>query len=116
MKEKKPRSLKQILMAGLGRSWMAWPPRNEVKRRCKVIGRAGWWTCEECKEAHEKIEIDHIHPVVPVVEGFTGWDAYIASKFVGADALRGLCRDCHGKKTKEENKKRREIKKEKNNG
>ncbi len=112
-KEKKPRSLKQILMAGLGRSWMAWPPRNEVKRRCKVPGRAGWYQCEECKEPHEKIEIDHIQPVVAVADGFTTWDDYIHSKFVSADKLRGLCRACHAKKTKEENKTRREIKKAK---
>lgn len=111
-KEKKPRSLKQVLMAGLGRSWMMWGPRNEVKRRCKVPGKAGWWTCEECHEEHEKIEIDHISPVVPVVDGFTTWDAYIGSKFVAADGLRGLCRSCHQAKTKEENKKRREAKKQ----
>ncbi len=112
-KGKKPRSLKQILMAGLGRSWMMWGPRNEVKRRCKVPGKAGWWKCEECHEEHEKIEIDHIQPVVAVEEGFTTYDDYIHSKFVQADKLRGLCRACHAKKTKEENKRRREVKKEK---
>lgn len=108
---KKARSLKQILMAGLGRSWMMWGPRNEVKRRCKIEGKTGWYRCEECKEPHEKIEIDHVLPVVPVVEGFTTWDQYINSKFVQSDKLRGLCRECHKSKTKEENKKRREIKK-----
>lgn len=98
-------------MAGLGKAWMAWPPRNEVKRRCKIQGRTGWYRCEECKEEREKIEIDHFYPVVPVVEGFTTWDTYIASKFVEADKLRGLCHECHQIKTKEENKTRREVKK-----
>ena len=112
MKEKKPRSLKQILMGGLGRSWMAWPPRNEVKRRCKIPGKTGWYQCEQCKRPHEKLDVDHISPVVSVADGFTGWDTYIASKFVDASKLRGLCRSCHAAKTKEENKQRREINKQ----
>lgn len=107
---KKQRTLKQILMAGLGRSWMAWGPRNEVKRRCKVPGKVGWFKCENCRQEREKIEIDHISPVVAVVEGFTSWDDYIHSKFVSADKLRGLCRDCHKAKTQKENKIRRESK------
>lgn len=104
---KKERSLKQILMAGLGKSWMAWGPRNEVKRRCKVEGKAGWYRCEICKQEREKIEIDHVTPVVKPEEGFLGWDNYIASKFVDASKLQGICRDCHRSKTKEENKVRR---------
>lgn len=107
---KKSRTLKQILMAGLGRSWMAWPPRNEVKRRCKHPTKSGWYVCEICKSEREKIDIDHIKPVVNVNEGFTTWDDYIYSKFVGADSLQGICKDCHKKKTKEENKIRREVK------
>lgn len=109
---KKPRSLKQILMAGLGKSWMMWGPRNEVKRRCKIPGKAGWYKCEdkECNRETEKIEIDHINPVVKPEDGFTGWDNYIASKFVEADKLQGLCHESHQKKTKEENAKRREVK------
>lgn len=107
---KKPRSLKQILMSGLGKSWMMWAPRNEVKRRCKHPTKAGWFTCEICKAAREKLDIDHINPVVPVEEGFTTWDQYIASKFVQADKLQGICKDCHKEKTKKENAARREAK------
>lgn len=108
---KKQRTLKQILMAGLGRSWMAWPPRNEVKRRCKVEGKTGWYRCEICKQEREKIDVDHISPVVSPKEGFTGWDNYIASKFVTQDRLQGICSDCHRAKTKEENQRRRLLKK-----
>ena len=110
---KKPRSLKQILMAGLGKAWMVWPPRNEVKRRCKVPNKSGWYFCEKCKTEREKLDIDHISPVVSVVDGFTNWDDYIKSKFVEADKLQGLCKDCHKSKTKDENKIRREVKKNK---
>lgn len=119
MAGRKQRSLKQILMSGLGRSWMSWPPRNEVKRRCKHPTKPGWYICEICKAEREKIDIDHINPVVPVQEGFTGWDAYIASKFVPAESLQGICRECHREKTQKENRERRAFKrlnKEKHRG
>jgi len=110
---KKPRSLNSILFSALGRAWCFWPPRNEVKKRCKVEGKSGWYRCELCRAEREKIDVDHISPVIPVT-GFTTWDAYIASRFVTADKLQGICKDCHKAKTKQENAKRREIKKAKN--
>lgn len=110
---KKPRSLKQILMAGLGKAWMVWPPRNEVKRRCKIEGKTGWYRCESCKQEREKIEIDHVEPVIKPEDGFLDWNTYIASKFVAAEKLQGLCHECHQLKTKQENKIRREAKKRK---
>ncbi len=102
MKEKKPRSLNSYIFAGLGKVWMWWPARNEVKKRCKVPGKTGWFKCEFCGQEREKIDVDHIQPVVPV-SGFTTWDAYIASRFVTADKLQGICKDCHQRKTKTEN-------------
>lgn len=110
---KKQRTLKQILMAKLGQAWMVWGPRNEVKKRCKVPNKTGWYKCEECKTEREKIEVDHIEPVIKPEDGFTDWNSYIRSKFVEADKLQGICRDCHKKKTQNENKIRREIKKTK---
>lgn len=107
---KKPRSLNSYIFAGLGKVWMWWPPRNEVKKRCKVREKSGWFACELCHKECERLDVDHIMPVVPVY-GFTTWDHYIASRFVTADKLQGICRDCHKKKTKDENAKRREIKK-----
>lgn len=89
---------------------MAWPPRNEVKRRCKHPTKNGWYICEICKAERERIDIDHVNPVVPVEGGFTGWDDYIASKFVEAEFLQGICKDCHKEKTKTENLKRRQFK------
>lgn len=108
---KKERTLKQVLMMGLGKSWMMWGPRNEVKHRCKVPGKSGWYKCEECYEERERIEIDHINPVVQPKDGFTTWDQYILSKFVEADKLQALCHECHKAKTKKENAVRRETKK-----
>ena len=108
---KKPRSLKSMLLSAIGRVWMFWPARLEVKRRCKVPNKTGWWKCEKCGQEREKLEVDHIQPVILPETGFTTWDMYIASKFVEADKLSGVCHDCHQKKSKEENKKRREAKK-----
>ncbi len=97
-------------MAKLGQAWMVWGPRNDVKRRCKISGKVGWWECELCKRQTERIEIDHVKPVVSTTDGFVDWNTYIASKFVGAEFLQGICRDCHKAKSKEENKIRREVK------
>lgn len=110
---KKERSLKSKLISALGRVWMTWGPRNEVKRRCKVEGKTGWFRCEICKQEREKLEVDHREPVVPIADGFTDWNQYIASKFVQADKLQGLCRDCHVEKTKKENVARKLAKRNK---
>lgn len=110
-KEKKARNLNSYIFAGLGKVWMWWPARNEVKKRCKIVNKPGWYRCELCKQEREKIDIDHIIPIVPI-SGFTTWDAYINARFVAASKLQGICKDCHKAKTKEENKKRRDNKRE----
>lgn len=98
-------------MAKLGQAWMVWGPRNDVKRRCKVEGRSGWYKCEKCNQLREKLEIDHIRPVIKPEDGFTDWNTYITSKFVSSDLLQGLCHDCHQEKSKAENRIRREKRK-----
>ncbi len=108
---KKPRSLKQMIMSALGKVWMVWHGRNEVKRRCKVPNKTRWWACEICKRETERIEVDHIQPIVKPEDGFVDWNRYIEAKFVEADKLQGLCHECHQTKSKEENKIRRESKK-----
>jgi hypothetical protein len=104
--------LNKILMAALGKAWMYWPPRAEVKRRCAVPGKPGWWYCEDptCRRETEKLEVDHIEPCVKL-EGRTTWDEYIKRRFVfDAKKLQGLCHESHLKKSKAENAKRREAK------
>ncbi len=105
---KKQRSLRQIILAGLGKAWMYWPPRLEAKKRAKHPVRKGWYICEICKQEREKIEIDHIVPCIRPADGFTSWDDYITSRFVeSADKLQAICHDCHKEKSKKENKERR---------
>lgn len=109
---KKPRSLKSSLMSAIGKVWMFYGPRLAAKKRCKNPDRTGWYFCEKCGADIQKVEVDHIIPVILPEEGFTGWDTYIKSKFVAEEDLMGLCHECHQAKTKEENKRRREVKKE----
>lgn len=116
-KGKKPRSLYQMLITASGRVWMYWPPRLEVIKRCKIADKPGWFRCEdkECLRETEKIQVDHINPVIKPEDGFVDWNRYYDSKFVQADKLQGLCRESHKKKTQEENKVRRLCKKLKKN-
>ena len=109
--EEYEKRLKKIILAGLGKAWVFWPPRAEVKRRCKDPNKPGWFICEMCHISHEKIEIDHIFPCIKPSDGFKTWDEYITRRFVfDAKNLQGLCHECHKKKSKEENKLRREAK------
>jgi 5-methylcytosine-specific restriction endonuclease McrA len=104
---KKPKTLRQLLLNAIGKAWMYWPPRLAVKKRCKDPNKSGWWICELCHQSREKIEVDHIVPCVNPRTGFTTWDEYINSRFVeDVSNLQGLCRDCHRNKTNKENKRR----------
>lgn len=108
---KKPRSLRQLILAGLGKAWIFWPPRLTAKKRAKHPTKSGWYICELCKQEREKIEIDHKIPCIRPADGFTTWDDYILSRFVeDATLLQAICHECHQTKSKKENKERREIK------
>lgn len=110
---KKPRPLRSIILSGLGKAWMFWPPRLAAKKRAKHPVKPGWFVCEMCKGEREKIEIDHIVPCIKPAEGFKTWDEYINARFVEtADQLQALCHECHGAKSKAENAARRLKKKE----
>ncbi len=109
---KKPRPLRSIILSGLGKAWMFWPPRLEAKKRAKHPTKKGWYTCELCHEDREKIEIDHKIPCIRPADGFTNWDEYIRRRFVeSSEQLTALCHECHKTKTQAENKERREAKK-----
>lgn len=112
-KEKKPRSLRQIILSGLGKAWIFWPPRLAAKRRAKDPNRTGWYICEKCKQSRERIDVDHIIPCIRPADGFTTWDAYINARFVETpEQLQCLCKECHSAKSKLENAERRLRKKQ----
>lgn len=109
---KKERSLNSLILSGLGKAWMYWPPRLEAKARAKHPTKKGWWICENCKQERERIEIDHKIPCVKLDGSTPDWTSYIRRRFVESAAeLSALCRDCHREKTQGENKVRRLCKK-----
>jgi hypothetical protein len=111
-KIKKQRTLRQIILSGLGKSWMFYPPRLAAKKRSKDPNKPGWYICEKCHQSREKIEIDHKIPCIRPADGFTTWDDYINSRFVEtADLLTALCHECHKEKSRQENIERRMRKK-----
>lgn len=84
------------------------PSRKKVKY---------WIKCSECgkMEAKSNIQLDHVEPVIPVNRSFEDMslDEVVDRQWCEENNLKPMCKTCHQLKTKEENKERRRIKKEK---
>lgn len=81
-------------------------PRGGARRICKVCG---------CSFGTVDLVVDHIDPVVPVhiPAKEMSWDTVIERMFNSPKSnLQPICKECHAVKSKEENKKRRENKKQ----
>lgn len=91
-----PHEIKKIRNA-LRAVWRYSHARTLVVKRC--LGKGGYSHCEKCKKRAPKVFIDHIATCGAVDEG------YIERLFCPSSALQGLCKMCHGIKTKEDNKK-----------
>jgi hypothetical protein len=98
----------------------AWSPayRIATKRAERRTDEGIRWLCASCGalvgrgEKHR----DHIDPVVPVEKGWDGsWDTYRDRMFVDDGAIQILCKECHRKKSNEENRIRRERKADRDN-
>lgn len=92
-KKKKKYNLKSRITSALRRIWFYGPSRREAVKAAKDAGNK----CAICNEHFEKLQADHITPVVPT-KGFDNWDSYIDRLFNGQ--LRMICKDCHGAVTK----------------
>jgi 5-methylcytosine-specific restriction endonuclease McrA len=70
----------------------------------------GQWQCCQCKKLTTRKDLhgDHILPVIEPSVGFVDWNTYIDRLFLGQ--IQPICKECHAKKTKEENKVRKEVK------
>lgn len=86
-----------------------WAPKHLVIKQARIARNT--YVCSLCKNkvGHKMIKADHINPVVPLT-GFTNWDDYIKRMFVEVDGYQAICKDCHAKKTKEENAERKNYK------
>ena len=90
MKKKKAKyNLKSKITSALRRVWYFSPMRNETIKRVKYTK-----TCELCGVVRDKLQCDHILPVVSE-QGFNGWDEYITRLFVDSSGLRNICETCH---------------------
>jgi len=73
--------------------------------------------CNICETATPKsyLVVDHKDPVVALESSFEdmSFDELIDRMWCSSDNLQAVCEDCHKKKSKEENKLRRQFKKEK---
>lgn len=107
--------------------WSRYPPRLQVKARCKVRVRVGeykngkdkfvyMFKCEQCGAVVDKIEVDHIEPRIDPEKGYEDIRTWIYRTFVSADKLKGKCKPCHSSKTVAENAVRRKVKREADSG
>lgn len=123
--DKKLPNLYTWLVPKLRQAARIWPGKNMAKDAAKEKVHIGFYKngnpeykimykCAECKELFDAKEI-HIDHKIPVVgpEGFTNWDDYINRMFCDFNNLQTLCLICHGFKSDQENKERREFKKQK---
>ena len=113
----------------LEKIWVHCPERNKAKKRAKID--TALYKCEnkDCNVAiydgvsHKNymkavdkhpeydiikgvIEIDHIDPVIDPKTGFVDFNTYIARRWVPAECYQALCKDCHSKKSAEEDEER----------
>jgi 5-methylcytosine-specific restriction endonuclease McrA len=81
----------------------------------KATGRwAKHYRCSHCGNEYPStgVAVDHIEPVVGVVEGFVSWDVFIERLFCPKENLQVLCTACHKAKTATEREDRKCLKTE----
>jgi len=91
-----------------------WPPKYQTRKDAWV--ERGVYQCAGYKKRKHKVpvsilvkgkrknnvEVDHIQPIIDPKKGFESWDKTIKRMFCEAEGLQVLCKDCHGRKTKDE--------------
>lgn len=83
-------NIKTRITSALRRVWLYSPMRREALKRAKDNGNF----CEKCGVYAEKLQADHIIPVVPL-KGRDNWDGIITRMMVGSEGLRCWCKPCH---------------------
>lgn len=103
---------KSFLMSALRQQSRYWFPKTECLNKARVT--RGKYQCATCPSivGPKDIKADHINPVIPI-EGFDSWSEVIKRIFCGVEGYQALCKPCHDIKTKEENTKRKSLRKEK---
>lgn len=105
-------------MARLRRGWNKTPPAICCLNRARQAD--GTYKCSKCLENFNKddINLDHIQTVICLEKGYTTLDEFAKRLLGNTNNIQCLCIQCHGRKTTEEKKIRKEkgsIKKSKIN-
>lgn len=97
-----------------------WPPRYKSLKKASVGKKINWKTgriaehykCNSCMKEFpaKEVQIDHIHPIISPVTGFTTWDEVIKNMFCEEENLQVLCILCHKEKTTAERRLAKEYK------
>ncbi|MGL5078376.1 MAG: HNH endonuclease [Waterburya sp.] len=100
-------NLKTWLVPKLRRASYMWPARKKVLDAARI--ERGRYRCAHCNLIFgpKEISLDHINPVVPT-NGWDNWDGYITRLYCEPEGLQVLCDPCHDKKTKTEEKERKD--------
>mgnify|MGYP002067479399 CR=1 FL=1 len=89
--------------------WRQSLPVVEVKRTSKVPGKTGWFFCKKCQVPHEVIKIDHIEPIGKQPDVLSEFGSWLSKLFCGVKNLQALCALCHKDKTKEDNRRLKNV-------
>lgn len=86
------------------------------RKNSKTNRLAEHYKCALCQDQFplKDIEVDHVEPVIPI-SGWKSWDDTIRRVFCRPSGWQVLCKQCHIKKSAEENLQRpKKIKRTKN--
>lgn len=113
VRKKRKWTLRSKLIPAIRKIWLYSPLRREALQKAKAeVG----YKCQLCGDLYDKLQVDHIEPIVPVT-GWTNWDDYVSRTFCDISNLQAICKTCHESKCMTEkfqrqgNKKKRAKKK-----
>lgn len=100
---------KSFVTSALRAASRRWPPKFAAlkaaltgRKTNKKTGKlAQHFKCASCAYTFiaADVQVDHIHPVVDPVVGFTSWDVYVDRIFCEVNGFQILCKPCHKIKT-----------------
>lgn len=97
--------LMSVIRASLRSLWSRLPVRLRVLDRVK---EGDMFKCEECRQLFKALEVDHIESCGSLLS-FEDLPEFCRKMFLVTDeGCNALCKSCHGKKTREDNRLKRE--------
>jgi 5-methylcytosine-specific restriction endonuclease McrA len=102
MTKKRKYSKATFVKGALRRASLMYPAISECRRLARRAPNK--YECSMCKGlfSSKEIDIDHLSPVIDIMEGFVDWNTYIDRLFCDIDNLAALCKTCHKAKSESE--------------